>query len=918
MTPLKTVIGVALLAVCVTTRAAESYDPVANPKAVVVAGNARFTVLTDRLVRMEWAEDGKFEDRASLAIVNRNLPVPAFKTVRSGKKVTIRTDALTLTYNGAGKFDSKNLQVSFTMMKDGRNVKVTWRPDADESGNLMGTIRTLDGCESAKRPNGKNDPYEKGIISRDGWAIVDESAREVLQKNDSRWGEWIAARPEGDRQDLYIFAYGHDYKAALRDFTLVAGRIPLPPKYVFGYWWSRYWQYSDFEFIDLAKEIRSHGIPMDIMVVDMDWHDIFTLSTDKKNAVRDEFGQRVGWTGYTWQKQLFPDPEKFLSELHSMNLKTSLNLHPASGIQPYEECYDRFVADYISRTSDYDGPKGYRYAEGDSTIYRRSAPENRMKTIRHAGEKCPVPFRISQQEWADAYFNSVIHPLENQGVDFWWLDWQQWKTSEYMKGMNITFWLNWCFFNDKVKEDIHADRPLIYHRWGGLGSHRYQIGFSGDCYDTWDVLSFLPYFTSTSSNVGYGYWGHDIGGHQCRPDDNFYKPEIYTRWLQYGVFTPIFKTHCTKDLKIERRIWAYAPEYASPMRNAVRLRYALSPYIYDAARQTFDTGISMCRPMYYDWPEEENAYIYKEQNMFGDAILSTVIGSAVSPETGLAGRKVWLPAGQDWYDMTSGKILKGGQELELSYTLDENPWFVKAGAIIPMAGEEIMSLQEKSDELVVFVAPGDGRSEYSLYEDDCNSNAYEKEFSRTRITKVSDSKSLSLTFGAREGRFEGASASRDLKFVFEGVVPPVSVKVDGKDAGWSYRGADLAIEIELKGAAADCAHSVDVEFDDTIDRELLRGRKGLFHRMMAITPAVKDAYNGLDKYKLISREFLKLAQAASRISACPKKTGEIIRDFDIEKIRADFRNEIDKALASGKKDVPVSEKVFKQVLSQCE
>ena len=204
------------------------------------------------------------------------------------------------------------------------------------------------------------------------------------------------------------------------------------------------------------------------------------------------------------------------------------------------------MADYLSRTDDYDGPEGYIYPE-QGWIYKGSDTP-----VGREGWRAPVPFRLDQQEWADAYFNSVIHPLEKQGVEFWWLDWQQWRESKYVKGLSNTFWCNYCFWNDQVRrktaQSTWPDRPLIYHRWGGLGSHRYQLGFSGDTYSEWSVLQFLPYFTSTASNVGYGYWGHDIGGHmQHRDKQGPRDPELYTRWMQFGVFTPIFKTHATQN-----------------------------------------------------------------------------------------------------------------------------------------------------------------------------------------------------------------------------------------------------------------------------------------------------------------------------------------------------------------------------------
>ena len=237
-----------------------SGKPVAQQEAVVLSGNARFTVLTPQLIRMEWAEDGVFEDRATLGIVNRELPVPPYKVTKTRKKLTIKTSALTLTYTGQAAFDEGNLQVSFTMLdakaKKGKR-SVTWKPGADDSGNLLGTARTLDQYDGIRRfHNGRlsedgtgtftKEPFDKGVVSRDGWAIIDESTRHVFVPVDTDWQYWVDTRPEGNRQDWYLFAYGHDYTAAISDFTKIAGKIPLPPKYAFGYWWCRYWMYSDY------------------------------------------------------------------------------------------------------------------------------------------------------------------------------------------------------------------------------------------------------------------------------------------------------------------------------------------------------------------------------------------------------------------------------------------------------------------------------------------------------------------------------------------------------------------------------------------------------------------------------------------------------------------------------------------------
>ena len=780
-----------LLAVLLTAgpAIAQTYDPVAAPDAQVVAGNARFTVLTDRLIRMEWSPSGRFEDHATLAIVNRNLPVPAFSVKRDGNRLTLKTAAVTLTYtDDKGPFTADNLRVSFKM----KGKTVTWHPGLDDSGNLLGTARTLDGCSGPDHIN-YSDPMEPGILSRDGWAVVDESTRHLFVKDDSDWGEWVSLRPEEGVQDLYLFAYGHDYKAALADFAKVAGKMPLPPKFVFGYWWSRYWAYTDDEFIGLAREFRSRNLPIDVMVIDMDWHQ--TWQGAARRLGRDEFGQGIGWTGYSWNRDLIADPEGMLHEMHTLNLKTSLNLHPASGIVVREDAYPAFVADYLSRTSDYDGPEGY---------------------VKENGYHASVPFRMDQRAWADAYFNSVIHPLERQGVDFWWLDWQQWKQSKYVPGLSNTFWLNHTFFNDKVRRsrDIapeNAPRPMIYHRWGGLGSHRYQLGFSGDTHIKWEVLGFLPWFTATASNVLYGYWGHDLGGHMQTvetPTD----PELYTRWLQYGVFSPIFKTHSTSSSILERRFWVFEDHFPY-MKEALELRYALTPYIYNMARKAYDTGISLCRPLYYEYPEEEKAYTWKQEYFFGDDILAATVCEPVDPATGIAGREVWLPAGNDWYDMAHGQMLRGGTIRKLSYTIAENAWFVKAGAIIPMAEPGIQHLQQQSNVLRLYVAPGKGSSTCIHYEDDQCSQAYPTQYASTKISRSATTSGLTLTIGARKGAYSGMPATRKWTLVLGGLDrAPLSVLFNGTVLVPSYDPETREAVIELPEHPTDSNRTVVIKY----------------------------------------------------------------------------------------------------------
>lgn len=830
---------VLLTALACTLSPAIADNPKADAKAVVTSGNARFTVLTPQLIRMEWSADGQFEDRATLTFVNRETPVPEFKVRESKSKLTITTPALTLTYLKNGKFSDKNLKAVFTL----NGKEVVWTPGMENPQNLLGTTRTLDGADGSKL----KEPMEQGILSRAGWSLIDDSQRHVLTPDGSEWEEWVEARPEGDRQDLYLFAYGHDYKQALADYALVAGRAPMPPKYTLGYWWSRYWQYSDNEFVDLVNKLKSMDVPIDVLIVDMDWHETWGLR--KSNSPKDEYGQRIGWTGYTWQKELFPSPANFLKWTENEELKVALNLHPASGIQPYEAVYDDFT-------------KEYGWSEKGKS----------------------VPFKIDERKWAEAYFKTVLEPMERDGVDFWWLDWQQWKESKYTPGLSNTFWLNHTFFNHAERQNPGL-RPFIYHRWGGLGSHRYPLAFSGDTYATWPMLAYLPYFTATASNVNYGWWGHDIGGHMFHKTQKATDPELYTRWLQYGVFTPIFKTHSTKDPRIERCIWCF-PDHMFLMRDAIRLRYTLAPYIYNAARENYDTGVGMCRPMYYDYPESDKAYETSEQFMFGNDILATTITQPVDSITGLAPRTIWFPEGA-WFDCATGSMYEGGRTEELHYTLAENPHYAKAGSIIPMNPATVKNLQQPCDTLVLtFIPGGDGQLRY--YEDDGMSQQYKTNYAVTTVSKKQEGNTVRVRISPREGSFAGASDNRSYELRFPAVFPPKSVKVNGKElaysrfpkAGeWTYDGYTLAPVIYTGTTACDAPVEIELAFDDyaTAHQADLYGMSGVFKRCLDLTVEFKTEQGAhSEPYLMLPEEYLRVSQCPNFILEEPFRIAEFI------------------------------------------
>jgi alpha-glucosidase len=822
-------------------------DPVADPKAVVTLGNARFTILTPQLIRMEWASDGQFEDHASFVFLNRKLPVPKFEHMLSDAKdkLTIKTPALTLVYtpnagdkSKDGRFTPENLTVSLAMA----DKLVVWRPGMVDDQNLMGTTRTLDGANGDKT----KEPIEEGLISRSGWAVVDDSSRPLFDSSDFsfRLGEnspwpWVMERPAGDRQDWYFFGYAHDYKGALGDYVRVAGRIPLPPRFAFGAWWSRYWDYSDQEIEEIVRGFHENDVPLDVFVIDMGWH----ISKEQLQArgEKDPSGQTLGWTGYTWNKLLFPDPDQFLAKLHADHLKTSLNLHPASGIQPWEDAYPA-----MARAMGID-PASRQY----------------------------VPFDVTDKKWVTNYMNLVLHPLEKQGIDFWWLDWQQQKTTR-IPGVNPTFWLNYLHFTDQQRQGL---RPLLFHRWGGLGNHRYQIGFSGDTISVWPSLAFQPWFTATAANVGYAYWSHDIGGHMPGAVD----PELYTRWVQFGAFSPILRTHTTKNPDSERRIWAYPEPFSSVLRDTFHLRYALQPYIYTEARRTYDTGVAFVRPLYYDWQDQAEAYSAKGEYLFGDHLIVAPVVAPSDKTTGLATEDVWLPKG-DWIEWATGKHLAGGNAFKRSFAIDEIPVFVKSGAIIPMQPPMEYTGQKPVDPLILNVWPlaRGTTSSYSVYEDSGVSVDYQHgAFTRLPIKASQKDDTLRVEIGPIEGSFTGMLRNRAYELRLPADWPPENVSVNGAavrkagptgKGGWSYEGNTLTTVIPVTESGVDSRVVIEVHRAQglTARRAELDGYAGAMNRL-------RGAYDSMHETWPASYPpdpLVDAMQSGDRLSYHPEKAAE--------------------------------------------
>ncbi len=716
------------------------HSPLANPEATVISGNARFTVLTPEMIRIEYSPKGLFEDRATFAIINRNLAVPSFVTTEDREFLYITTDRIALKYRKGSDpmtqpASADNLSVTFSH----KGHEVQWYPGKPDPLNLKGTCRTLDGSNG----DNKRAELENGLISRSGWAVIDDSwatpradgSRSFALQPSAEMGfDWWAPRTDPEALDIYFLAYGNDYRKALADFTKIAGKIPLPPAYVFGYWYSKYASYTSDDYRNIMSDLSSNAIPCDVMILDMDWH---------WNGDQGESGGRGGWTGWSWNTRLIPDPESLLNDIHARNFKIGLNLHPADGISRSEspEYFDAMNTSLRGK-----------YLSGDT-----------------------IPWLLDNSDFAKAFTSTILRDHESEGVDFWWLDWQQHLTSRYTDGLGETFWCNHVFFND-MSRNRPDRRPVIFHRWGGLGSHRYQIGFSGDALINFPTLDFQPYFTATASNVGYGYWGHDLGGHAWTDESNANNPDLVLRWLQFGVFTPIFRTHATKDSRIERQIWKF-PNFPL-MRQAVRLRYAVFPYIYTMAREAYDTGISICRPMYYDYPDIEEAYSYEGQYMFGNDIL---VAPVTTPsEGGIATKEIWFPQGK-WWSASTRELIEGPCVLTMTFTQEQIPYFFRQGAMIPFNPDTVMNVTSRPDELIINVVAG-AAATTSIYEDAGDNSDYAMNYAVTDMTSTSTSDTHQFTIAPRSihGTVTGLPEARSYTFNIYNSPAPHSVSIGAR------------------------------------------------------------------------------------------------------------------------------------------
>ncbi len=735
---------------------------------MVTGRNYRFTLLTSRLLRLEFDEDGVFENRATQSFFYRDFPPVEFSLETNSDFLRIETEDLILTYQKQTPFAAQTLSIQLK-----HTPATKWR-FGEKADQLKGTARTLD------RTNGSVE-LEDGVIARCGYTAIDDSRRMVLTEDG-----WFGIRKEGI-EDTYFFGYGHDYLACIRDYYRVTGIPPLLPDYALGNWWSRFHPYTQAEYCQLMKRFEQEQIPFSVAVVDMNWH-------------------LEGWTGYTWNEKLFPDYRHFLKFLHDHHLKTALNLHPANGVGSHEVMYEA-----MANACGVD-------------------PESRK----------PVKLDCLNPWFMEHYFDIIHHPYEDDGVDFWWMDWQQgtdywWIHDENhpaspLEQMDPLWILNHLHILDISR---NGKRPMFFSRYSGIGSHRYPIGFSGDTTITWESLKFQPYFTANASNVGYSWWSHDIGGHMSGYRDD----ELTIRWMQLGVFSPINRLHSTVNRFSGKEPWNLFPYEAEIAKDWLRLRHRLFPYLYTMNYRNHTELIPLVMPMYYTHPEKDAAYRYQNQYWFGSEVFVNPITEKNDPCTRMGKTKVWFPEGK-WIDAFNGYIYSGEQELTVYRNLEQMPIFAKAGAILPLEVYDADNRLGKKAELELLVFAGADNC-FTMYEDAGDTDAYKTgAWVKTRLN-LQWSQNPVVTICAAEGDLMLIPEKRTWTVKLRGIQKPKKVLVSSREATYTYDEDCATVTVVV----ADVAVEETVQITFCGEQELLYRNSGARNRIEEVLLHAQMAYN---------------------------------------------------------------------------
>lgn len=637
----------------------------------------RITVLTERLIRLEYSEIGKFNDNATQLVINRLFNKPNYEVKQDNLVLEIKTDYFILTY-------SKNTSFKGSAMNSMKNLRVQLKGTDSVWHYGHPEVRNYYGCNSTLENFSKNGTMNKGLYSIEGFVSLDDS-------NSLRFdydGTIIPTDSENKGYiDIYLFMYEKDFGFCLQDYFKLTGMPAFIPRYALGNWWCRNLPYTQDEIKKISGKFTDNDMPLSVMLLDKDWHFrqkpyIEQQTEENSNEIKvKEQGlvtnveEKLYETGYTFNTDLIPNPKRMIDELHEKGIRVGLSTNPKDGIRNYEYFYDE-IKKYI-------------------------APD----------QNGVINFAPYDSRFIDVYLKLLIHPLEGLGVDFFWNDY-----SNDSKDMKATWILNHYLYKDLARNT--EKRGMILGRSGMVAAHRYPVLYSGKTKVSWTNLKTIPFFNLSASNIGVCWWSHDI----CGYNDGIEDSELYTRSVQLGVFSPILRFHSDKGKYYKREPWRWDKKTFEIVDDYLTLRHELIPYLYTEAYEYYNKGTLIFQPLYYLYPKFYDDAIYKNEYFFGRELFVAPILNKKDLVMNRTIHHFFLPDGI-WYDFFNGQKYIGKHKYIAFYKEEDYPVFAKAGSIIPLSKKSNINNTGHPTDLEIQVFAGASNT-YMLYEDDGVSSMY--------------------------------------------------------------------------------------------------------------------------------------------------------------------------------------------------
>lgn len=533
--------------------------------------------------------------------------------------------------------------------------------------------------------------------------------------------------------DIYVFMYDRDFKQALFDYFKMTGSPAMIPRYALGNWWSRNVTYDDNSVNELIKNFEKKKIPLSVLLFDHDWH--YRNVGDYKDLK----------SGYTFNNALFSKPEETIKKLHSKGIKVGLVVDPMNGFYPHEAYY-KPASEYLEIL--------------DSKV---------------------ILFDPLNPKLLDVLFKVFLHPLEQLGVDFFWND------SACRDDVSKLWALDHYMYLDSGRNN--SKRPMILSRNGLVAPHRYPVLYGGSSEVSWESLKSLPFKYLNAANIGVSWWSHDVGGNH----GGYEHGELYIRYIQLGVFSPILRFHGARGPYYKREPWLWDVKTENIAADYLRLRHRLIPYLYTEAYNYTKSGTPLIQPFYYNYMWVYDDDIYRNQYYFGSQLLVCPILEKKDPTMNRTIHKFFIPDGI-WYDFVTGKKFPGNKKYTSFFKESDYPVFAHAGSIIPLSNRSDYNNTGLPTDLEVQIFPGVSNT-YTLYEDDGITSLYrDGYYLKTSIDYNYLKNNYTVIFRSVDGKsgivpeyrnykvvFRNTKQARDVVVYFNSTQINVESYVDGND-----------------------------------------------------------------------------------------------------------------------------------------